>query len=105
MKLSELLAASSLVFAMGIFQSSLASAHDEKMTSSDVALVSQIREDLAKDTNLSGPAQNIKIHAFSGKVILKGTVTSEGEKQTIYDKVAAESGVSSVVNKLDVKSE
>jgi len=104
MKLNQLLTAASLLFVLSVFQSPLAYSHEEKMTASDTDLVRQIRHDLASDSTLSAYAQNIKVIAHNGKVILKGTVKSEVEKQTIYDRVAGETGVSSVVSKLEVKS-
>ncbi len=103
MKLNKMILASTVALA-GLSMSPMAFAHEAKMTSDDTALVRQIRQDLTADTNLSACAQNIKIMAQNGKVTLKGKVNSETEKQSIYDKVSSEAGVSSVDSKLDVKN-
>ena len=104
MKLKTLTTTALLASSMTLFQSPMAYSHQEKMTTADTALVRQIRHDLASDASLSAYAQNIKIIALNGKVILKGTVKSEAEKQDIYAKVVAETGVATVENKLEVKS-
>lgn len=103
MKTNPLLMASSLLLAVCLFQGPLARANMNKMTSTDTALVAQIRQDLAEDSSLSAYAQNVKITAVNGKVTLKGPVQSDLERMNIYDKVVAESGVNSVDNKLEVR--
>lgn len=80
-------------------------AHEGKMTTADTDLARRIRQDLAADSNLSAYAQNIKIIALNGKVILKGKVDSDSERQTLVNKVSSERGVDSVVNKLGLKTD
>lgn len=79
--------------------------HEQKMNQTDTDLARKIRQDLAADTALSAYAQNIKIIALDGKVILKGKVNSDGERQSILAKVKDEPGVNNVVSKLDVKDD
>ena len=84
--------------------SAKAYSHEGSMTQADTDLARKIHLDLAADSNLSAYAQNIKVIALDGKVILKGKVSSAGERKSIISKVTGESGVSDVVNKLEVNN-
>lgn len=103
MKTSLFTTSASLLLALGLFQGPMAHSYD-KMTSDDKTLVKQIRQDLANDSSLPTDAQRINIVAINGTITLKGIVRSDQERSTIYNKVAAESGVSGVDNKLEVRT-
>jgi osmotically-inducible protein OsmY len=58
-----------------------------------------------KDGSLSMNAKNIKIIAQDGKIILKGPVDSQQEKNTIAAKAGEIAGKDKVENQLEVKAE
>src|SRR5687767_12467681 len=61
-------------------------------TDADRTLTTRVRESLTADTSFSAIAPNIQISSASGRVMLKGTVASEKEKQDIAAKVQAIAG-------------
>ena len=49
------------------------------------ALLEEVRSELKSDTSLG--AQNVQVSSEGGKIILKGTVSSDAEKEQIAEKV------------------
>ncbi len=74
-----------------------------KNTTSDVALMKQIRRDLMKDKSLSTYGKNVKVIATQGKVTLRGAVHSEDEKKAIEEHATKFAGAGNVTNELSVK--
>jgi hyperosmotically inducible periplasmic protein len=78
----------------------------EKQSNSkdDLALTQKIRQEVVKDGSLSMNAKNIKIVARDGKVMLRGPVDSQREKDTIGSKAGEIAGKDKVENQLEVKA-
>ena len=78
----------------------------EKQSNSkdDLALTQKIRQEVVNDKSLSMNAKNIKIVVRGGKVMLRGPVENEQEKNAIGAKAAQIAGKDKVDNQLDVKS-
>lgn len=75
----------------------------QKMIPSDRALTQKIRKAIHHDKSLSTNGRNIKIFAQDGKVILRGPVRSEEEKNNLQAKaMAAAGGAENVTNQLKV---
>jgi hyperosmotically inducible protein len=70
---------------------------------SDVELISAIRRAVVKDDSLSMAAHNVKIVSENGKVMLRGPVNTEAEKNAIASKAQAIAGAGNVDNELEVK--
>lgn len=70
---------------------------------SDREITRQIRKAVTDDDSLSTYAHNIKIVTKNGKVVLKGPVRSNEEKQSIGDKAASVAGAGNVTNSLTIK--
>lgn len=68
----------------------------------DQALTKQVQESL---TSQNAGITGVTVTAMGGKVTLKGTVKTEAEKQAMETQAKAVSGVTSVDNQLEVKSE
>ncbi|HEX6564992.1 MAG TPA: BON domain-containing protein [Chthoniobacterales bacterium] len=71
----------------------------------DLALTQKIRQEVVKDGSLSIDAKNIKIIVRDGKVMLRGPVNSQHEKDTIATKAGEIAGKDKVDNQLEVKAE
>ncbi len=71
----------------------------------DLALTQKIRQEVVKDGSLSMNAKNIKIIVREGKVMLRGPVGSQQEKDTIATKAGEIAGKDKVDNQLEVKAE
>jgi hyperosmotically inducible protein len=71
----------------------------------DLALTQKIRQEVVKDGSLSINAKNIKIIVRDGKVMLRGPVDSQHEKDTIATKAGEIAGKDKVDNQLEVKAE
>jgi osmotically-inducible protein OsmY len=69
----------------------------------DVALTQKIRQEVVKDGSLSMNAKNIKITVREGKVMLRGPVGNQQEKDTIGAKAGQIAGTNQVNNQLEVK--
>jgi hyperosmotically inducible protein len=69
----------------------------------DLVLTQKIRQEVVKDGSLSMNAKNIKIIAREGKVMLRGPVDSQQEKDTIGAKAGQIAGTNQVNNQLEVK--
>jgi hyperosmotically inducible periplasmic protein len=67
-------------------------ADQQKENKSDRELARNVRRALVKDKQLSTYAHNIKVIAQDGKVVLKGPVRSNEEKQAIEAKAAEVAG-------------
>jgi hyperosmotically inducible protein len=78
-------------------------ASDQPENEADRKITQQIRQAVVKDDTLSTSAQNVKIITQDGKVTLRGTVKSEGEKQKIAEKAKSVAGVKNVENLITVK--
>ncbi len=70
----------------------------------DVELTRQIRKEITQDKSLSILAHNVKIITDGGKVILRGPVNSQDEKEKVGQKAQQIAGSGKVQNELDVKS-
>src|SRR6201987_3658768 len=69
----------------------------------DLALTQKIRQEVVKDGSLSMNAMNINIIVREGKVMLRGPVDSQQEKDTIGAKAGRIAGTNQVNNQLEVK--
>ena len=70
----------------------------------DLALTQKIRQEVMKNGSLSMNAKNIKIIVRKGKVMLRGPVDSQQEKDTIGTKAGEIAGKDKVDNQLEVKA-
>jgi osmotically-inducible protein OsmY len=77
----------------------------EKQSNSkdDLALTQKIRQEVVKDGSLSMNGKNIKIIVRAGKVMLRGPVDSQQEKDAIGAKAGQIAGPNQVNNQLEVK--
>ena len=71
----------------------------------DLALTQKIRQEVVKEGSLSMNAKNIKIIVRDGKVMLRGPVDSQQEKDSIATKANEIAGKDKVENQLEVKAE
>jgi len=85
-------------------QARRATADQQKENPADRELAQKIRQSINSDKSLSTDAHNVKVIVRNGKVILKGPVQSEEEKQKIVEKEADLAGADNVTNRLSVKS-
>lgn len=69
----------------------------------DLAITTAIRRTIIADKNLSVAAHNVKIFTENGIVTLRGAVNSENEKQSVFEKAAANTDRTRIVNELEVK--
>jgi hyperosmotically inducible protein len=70
----------------------------------DLALTQKIRQEVVKDGSLSMNAKNIKIIVRDGKVMLRGPVDSQKERDTIGTKAGEIAGKDKIDNQLEVKA-
>jgi len=63
----------------------------------------KIRQSLTKDNSLSSGARNVQVTSRNGKVTLRGTVSSEQEKQTIEQRAQDVAGSGNVTDHLTVR--
>jgi osmotically-inducible protein OsmY len=83
-------------------------AQDQGTSEADRTITKEIRQSMTSTTtptDLSTSAKNVTIITKDGMVTLKGTVKTEAEKADLEARAKAVSGVKSVDNKLEVKSE
>ncbi len=73
-------------------------------TDGDRMLSKQVKESLMSQ-NATFANSGVNVMAMDGKVTLRGTVSSEAQKEALEAQAKAVSGVKSVDNKLEVKSE
>jgi len=69
----------------------------------DLALTQKLRQEVVKDGSLSMNGKNIKIIVRAGKVMLRGPVDSQQEKDAIGTKAGQIAGPNQVNNQLEVK--
>jgi osmotically-inducible protein OsmY len=73
-------------------------------TSTDVEVTRRVREALMHDKQLSTLAKNIKVvDTGNGRIVLRGPVNNDAEKQQIGQLAGQVNGVTSVDNQLEVK--
>ena len=73
-------------------------------TEADRKLLAEVRRAVAGDKSLSTSAHNVKIVTRNGVVTLRGPVNSEDEKAKVARLARQVAGVSSVENRIDVKT-
>ncbi len=71
-------------------------------SAADDGLATQVKTAIQTDPTLAPLANSIHISAKDGKVILTGTVKSDAEKQTIFEKARSIAGEDKVDNNLQV---
>jgi hyperosmotically inducible periplasmic protein len=71
----------------------------------DLALTQKVRQAVMKDGSLSMNGKNVKIITQDGKIILKGPVDSQQEKDTIGSEAGEIAGKDKVDNQLEVKAD
>jgi hyperosmotically inducible periplasmic protein len=81
------------------------SAEKQSNSKDDLALTQKIRQEVVKEASLSMNAKNIKIIVREGKVMLRGPVDNQQEKDTIGAKAGEIAGKDKVDNQLEVKAE
>lgn len=72
---------------------------------SDREVMAHIRRDVVKDKTLSTNAHNVKIVSTNGKVVLRGPVNSEQEKETVEQYAKKYAGDMNVTNEITVKAD
>lgn len=70
----------------------------------DRELLASVRRTIVKDKSLSVTAHNVKILAEGGVVTLRGPVQSDEEKRKLETLAKSVAGVTSVDNKVDIKT-
>jgi osmotically-inducible protein OsmY len=86
-------------------QSNTLTPEDQSQASNaDVELTRRIRQELVNDKSLSTNAQNVKIITVNGVATLRGPVESTTEKSKVESLAKKVSGVSGVVNQIEVKT-
>ena len=73
-------------------------------SATDQALAQRVTSSLREDSSLTGAAPNITVEANNGTVTLKGSVNSQQQRSDIESKVRSITGVTQVVNNLEVAS-
>jgi osmotically-inducible protein OsmY len=76
---------------------------DQGNNESDLKITQQIRQAVMSDKSLSFNAKNAKIITVNGKVTLRGTVATDGERTAIGNAAARVVGPTQVDNLLEVK--
>lgn len=79
------------------------SAQDQGNSKEDIAVTSQIRQQVVKHDDFSTDAKNIKIITLNGQVTLKGPVKSEAEKNEIQKIAFKVAGKNRVSNQIEIK--
>lgn len=73
-------------------------------SATDQALAQRIASSLREDSTLAETAPNITVEVNNGTVTLKGSVNSQQQRSDIESKVRNITGVTQVVNNLEVAS-
>lgn len=71
----------------------------------DVSITRRIQKAVKEDDRLSLKARNVKIITVSGRVTLRGPVTSDAEKEAVFKIAQAMVPNGSVDNQIEVQSE
>ena len=77
---------------------------DQSSSPADLVMVQEIRRAVVADDTLSVTAKNAQIVTSSGIVVLRGSVQTARERESLWSKAAAVAGPEKVVNLLDVKN-
>jgi len=77
---------------------------DQGASESDREITRNIRKELVATDALSTTAKNVKVITRDGKVTLRGPVKTEEEQKAIGDLARGVTGVTSVDNQLEVKT-
>ena len=77
---------------------------DQPNNKADLDVAAAVRSAIVDDDSLSVAAQNVKLVAANGVVVLRGPVDSQDEKTKVGKIAAAIAGVSKVENHLDIKT-
>lgn len=75
---------------------------DQSESDADLQITVKIRQEVIKDDDLSLLAKNVKIITSDSRVVLRGPVKSEAEKEKIAV-FAKSAGAGEVINQLEVK--
>ena len=78
-------------------------AEQQSNAKDDLALTQRIRQAVVNDHSLSMDAKNIKIITRNGKVMLRGPVQTQQEKDVIAAKASEIAGKGNVEDQLEVK--
>jgi BON domain len=73
-------------------------------SATDQALSQRIASSLREDSSLAGTTPNITVEVNNGTVTLKGSVNSQQQRSDIESKVRNITGVTQVVNNLEIAS-
>lgn len=68
----------------------------------DIEITREIRQKIVQDQNLSIYAKNIKVITNNGAVTLIGPVRSQTEVKSLMEKAHSVTGVSTIINRIDV---
>jgi hyperosmotically inducible protein len=79
-------------------------AEQQSNAKDDLALTQRIRQAVVKDPSLSMNAKNVKIITRNGKVMLRGPVKTQQEKDAISAKASEIAGKGNVEDQLEVKN-
>ena len=77
---------------------------DQGTSEKDLAITQSVRKAVVAHKGLSINAQNVKIIAKDGVVVLRGPVESESERSTIISMAEKVPEVHTVINKLEIAS-
>ena len=72
-------------------------------SSSDVRIAADIRKAIMDESSLSTNAKNVKVIVKNGAVTLRGVVETQAEKDLIEARAKDVTGVTSVINEIEVK--
>ncbi len=79
-----------------------ATAQDQSNEQADLNLVAKVRRAIVDDDSLSVNAQNVKIIATNGQVVLKGPVKNDSERTRLTQIANEIVGANNVKNELEV---
>jgi hyperosmotically inducible protein len=77
---------------------------DQSSSPADLVMVQEIRRAIVADDTLSVTAKNTQIVTSNGIVVLRGSVQTARERESLGARAAAVAGPEKVVNLLDVKN-
>jgi len=76
---------------------------DQSERPADIKITAAIRRALVEDSAMSMNAKNCKVMTDGGTVTLEGVVDTQSEKDSIESKARTVAGVTTVINRLEVK--
>jgi osmotically-inducible protein OsmY len=74
------------------------------MGEADRALAQRVEEALRQDSTLASAVRDVQVHASSGEITLRGSVSNQQEKTDLGSKAQQVAGVTRVNNQLNVTS-